>query len=223
MSKAVKWTIGGFLIVAIAVVIAVIMSVNSIVKSGIEQVGSELTGTPVTVNRVSISPLSGEGTISGFQVANPDDFTTESALIIEDFSIRLDVMSLFSDEILIHEITITEPAVTVEQKLSGNNINQIMSHLRNQPSGESSDSRMIIERFEMSDASVELYTELGGEQTATVEMGNILLTDLGRGGEMQAVKDVILRIAEEVSDKSLESAVRSGGEQVRDAIRDIFN
>ncbi|MDX1591074.1 MAG: hypothetical protein R3283_03870 [Balneolaceae bacterium] len=223
MSKAVKWTIGGFLIVAIAVVIAVIMSVNSIVKSGIEQVGSELTGTPVTVDRVSISPLSGEGTISGFQVANPDDFTTESALIIEDFSIRLDVMSLFSDEILIHEITITEPAVTVEQKLSGNNINQIMSHLRNQPSGESSDSRMIIERFEMSDASVELYTELGGEQTATVEMGNILLTDLGRGGEMQAVKDVILRIAEEVSDKSLESAVRSGGEQVRDAIRDIFN
>jgi hypothetical protein len=223
MGKIVKWVISGILIIGIAVVITLVMSVNSIVKSGIEQVGSDLTGTVVTVDHVTISPFSGEGTISGFRVSNPEGFTSESAVEIAEFSISLDVLSLFSDEIVVHKIMVTEPSVTVEQQLSGNNINRIMSHMRSQPSGESSESRLIIERFEMSDATVELYTEVGGERTVEVQMENILLTDLGRGGAQQAIEDVIQDIAEEVAEKSLMGAAQSGGQQIRNAIRDIFN
>lgn len=223
MGKTLKWGLGGLVIVLVAAVITLFMSVNLIVKSGIEDVGSEMTGTAVTVDRVSISPFSGTGQISGFRVANPDGFTRPNALEIEDFSIELDLFSLFSDEIEVHEIVITNPAVYVEQKIPENNINQIMSHMRDLTSGEASDASMVIDRFVMTDGSVELYTEIGGEQAARVEIEDIELTDLGGGGGSEAVEDVILQIAERVAGESLRGAARSGGEQIKDAIRDIFN
>lgn len=223
MSKTLKWGITGIVIILIAAVITLVMSVNVIVKSGIEDVGSEMTGTAVTVDRVSISPFSGSGIISGFRVANPDGFSRPNALEIEDFSIELDLFSLFSDEIVVHEIVITTPAVYVEQKMPENNINEIMSNMRDVSSYEASDASIVIERFVMTDGSAELYTEIGGEQTARVDINDIELTDLGRGGGRDAVEDVILEIAERVAGESLRSAARSGGEQIKDAIRDIFN
>lgn len=223
MSKSIKWLIGGIVIILIAGIIGLVMSVNSIVKSGIEDVGSEMTGTAVTVDRVSISPFSGKGQISGFRVANPDGFNRDYALEMEDFSIELDLFSLFSNEMIVHEIIVTTPAVYVEQKLPENNINEIMSHMRNFSSDETSGATLIIERFEMTGASAELYTEVGGERTATVQINDIELTDLGRGGGREAVEDVIREIAERVAEESLRGAARSGGEQIRDAIRDIFN
>ena len=44
---------------------------DSIVKSGIEVVGSNLLGTAVTVDSVSLSPLSGQGSISGCELRTP--------------------------------------------------------------------------------------------------------------------------------------------------------
>ena len=223
MGKTLKWGIAGIVIVLIAAIITLVMSVNLIVKSGIEDMGSKLTGTVVTVDRVSISPFSGSGRITGFKVSNPDGFTRPNALEIEDFSIELDLLSLFSDEILVHEIIITNPAVYVEQKMPENNINEIMSHMRDIPSGEASDASMVIERFVMTDGSAELYTGIGGEQTARVEINDIELTEIGRGGGREAVEDVILKIAERVAGESLRGAARSAGEQIQDAIRGIFN
>ncbi|PWN07301.1 AsmA family protein [Rhodohalobacter mucosus] len=223
MGKTLKWGLAGILILLIAAAITLIMSVNLIVKSGIEEVGSEMTGTAVTVERVSISPFSGSGQISGFRVANPDGFSQPDAMVIDDFSIELDLFSLFSDEIVIHEVLINGPSVYVEQKVPENNINEIMSHMRDVPSGEASDASIVIERFVMTGGSVELYTEIAGEQTARVEINDIELNDLGRGGGSQAAEDVIREIAERVAGESLRGAARSGGEQIRDAIRDIFN
>jgi len=44
---------------------------DSIVKSGIEVVGSNVLGTAVTADSVSLSPLSGQGSISGSELRTP--------------------------------------------------------------------------------------------------------------------------------------------------------
>ncbi|TVR31035.1 MAG: hypothetical protein EA390_06975 [Balneolaceae bacterium] len=118
-------------------------------KSGIEQTGSEVTGTPVTADRVSISPFSGKGEISGFRVANPGDYSNDYAFDVDDFQIELDIFSLFSDEIVIREIVISAPSIWVEQKLPENNIRTIMRHIQNMMPGEASDKAMVIERFRL--------------------------------------------------------------------------
>lgn len=207
----------------VIIVLVLLFSINSIVKSGIEEIGTEMTGTAVTVDHVLISPFSGKGKISGFRVANPDDYSRDYAIEVEDFSIELDIFSLFTNEIVVHEIIINSPSIFVEQKLPGNNINTILRHLRDIDTRETTDADMIIEYFLMTDGVADLYTEIGGERSARVEISSVELYDLGRGGGRNAVEDVIKEIAEKVGEEALKAAARSGGEQIRDAIRDLFD
>ncbi|SRR6056297_864519 len=223
MSKSIKYTLlilfliigGGFLTLT--------LTIDSIVSSGIEEIGTEMTGTAVTVDNVSISPFSGSGTIEGFRIANPDGYSQEHAVEIENFTIQLEPFTLFSDEIIINQITISDASVYVEQKLPENNIREIINHLNSLPEGEASDARLIIDLFVLENGSASLYTEVGGERSAQAEISKIELQDLGRADGTETVKSVIKQIADEVADESLQAAIESGGEQLRDTIRDLFN
>jgi hypothetical protein len=223
MLKGIKIILLGLLILIGAGFLAATFTIDSIVSSNIEQIGSEMTGTPVTVDGVSISPFSGSGTIQGFRVANPDGYSEDYALELEDFSIELEPFSLFSDEVVVNQITIRGASVYVEQKLPENNIREIMNHLNSLPDGEASDTRLVIEHFVLENGSADLYTQLGGERSASVNFSRIELRDLGRAGGQETVEAVIKQIAAEVSEESLRASIESGGEQIRDAIRDIFN
>ncbi|WP_340105110.1 DUF748 domain-containing protein [Rhodohalobacter sp. 8-1] len=223
MPKGIKYTLIGLLIIVGAGFLVLTFTIDSIVSSNIEQIGSEMTGTPVTVENVSISPFSGSGTIQGFRIANPDGYSQDHAVTIEDFSIELELFTLFSDEIIVNEIIISGASVYVEQKLPENNIREIMSHVNSVEEGEASDARLIIEHFVLENGTADLYTEVGGERSARVEISRIELNDLGRASGQQTAEAVIKQIAKEVAGESLEAAAGSGVEQLQDAIRDLFN
>jgi hypothetical protein len=223
MSKAIKYTILGLLLLIGAGFLTLTLTIDSIVSSSIEEIGSEMTGTAVTVDNVSISPFSGSGTIEGFRVANPDGYSQAHAVEIENFAIQLEPFTLFSSEIIINQITISDASVYVEQKLPENNIREIINHLNSLPEGEASDARLIIDLFVLENGSASLYTEVGGERSAQAEISRIELQDLGRADGTETVKSVIKQIADEVADESLQAAIESGGEQLRDTIRDLFN
>lgn len=223
MSKGFKYTLIGTFIVIVVGFLILTFTIDSIVKSNIEQIGSEMTGTQVTVESVSISPFSGTGTIHGFHVANPEGYGRDHAIEIDDLSIELELMSLFSDEVIVNEISITGPAVYVEQKLPENNIREIMNHVNSVSAGETSDARLIIEYFLLENGTADLYTEVGGERSAQVDISKIELRDLGRTDGQEAAEDVIKQIAGQVAEESLQAAIQSGGEQLKDALQDLFD
>lgn len=209
------------LVLAVTFVIAT-FSIDRMVKNSIETIGSEMTGTSVTVDRVSISPLSGNGTIYGFRVANPDDFGQEDAISIGEISISLDLWSIFSDEIVINELIVDSPSVYVEQQIPDNNLQLILTNVKNATPEQTSEKGMVIDYFVMRGGSAELYTEIGGERTANVEISEIELRDIGRGGVQKAVNEAIEEIVQDVVEQSLRAAAQSGTEQIRDAIRSLF-
>lgn len=223
MSKVLIYSLVSIICLLIVGFLIFTLTIDRLVKSGIEEVGTEMTGTEVWVASVSISAFSGRGTINGFHVANPEGFSREDALIIDEFFIELDLMTLFSDEIIVREITINAPAIFMEQKLPENNLQSILRHINETTSFEASDSELVIERFLMMDGIVELHSEVGGERTARFEISAIELHDLGRQEGRNAAEDVIQQITERIVEKAVEAAVRSGSEQLKDAIRDIFN
>lgn len=223
MGKGVTYILVILLGVVIAGLLLFNTSIDSMVKSGIEQTGSEMTGTAVTVESVSISPFSGKGTINGFRVANPAGYNNEYALEVEELSVELRVMSLFSDLLRVYTITMKSPSIYVEQKLPENNIREILQTINSKDSFETTDSEMIVEYFLMEDGRVDLYTEVGGERSARVEVSRIELNDLGTGDERRAVEQIVQQIAEEIGEEALRAAIRSGGEQLRDAVRDLFD
>lgn len=222
MAKGIKYAIGGVIILIIVGFLIFTLTIDSMVKSGIEDIGSEMTGTPVTVDNVSISAFSGRGEIAGFRVANPDGYSQDYAFEVDNFTIELDVWSLFSDVIHVKDITITGPFVYVEQKMPENNLRTILNSINESASeGTSSDTGLFIESFLMENGSADLYTEVGGERSARVEISQIELSDIGEGDD--AVEQVIQQIADRLVQQALQAAARSGTEQLRDAIEGLFD
>lgn len=221
MGKALKVGFIGLIVVIVIGFVALTLSIDSIVKSSIEDIGSEMTGTLVSVDGVSISPFSGQGTISEFRVANPDGYSEPYAVEIGELFIEIDVMSVFSDVVIVRQISVLSPMIYVEQQLPQNNIQEILNHVNSVDAFEASDSEMMIEYFVLEDGRVELYTEVGGERSATVEIETIEMHDIGDGRE--AVENIIQQIADEVGERVLRAAIQSGGEQIRDALRGLFN
>lgn len=221
MAKTFKYLIIGTVVIVAVAFIAITFTIDSIVKSGIEDIGTEMTGTSVTVENVSISPFSGSGTISGFRVANPEGYNQEYAMEVNDFSIELELMSMFSDRIIVNQLTVEGPAIYVEQKLPENNLREILSNINSVSSGETTDAELFIEHFTMQNGTADLYTEVGGERSAQVEISAIELNNLG--SDQEALESVIQQIAEQVAEAALQAAADSGVEQLKDAVRDIFN
>ena len=63
MSKKTLKLTAGFALVLLSLLLVITLSLDGMVKSGIERNGSELLQTRVTVDNVSISLFSGSGTI----------------------------------------------------------------------------------------------------------------------------------------------------------------
>lgn len=215
-----------FLLITVALVailfLIITFSLDRIVKSGIESFGSEMTGTPVRVESVSISPISGEGTISGFTIANPEDFEGESMLRIGELSISLDVMSLLSDEILIHEIIVRESGFYVEQTVGGNNVLQVMDNIDAMAESETSESTMVIERFYMENAEIYVGSTIGEDVEASYIIDSLEVRDIGREGDNRDTIQTIANLADKIADEVLSEAVKNGFERIRDAVRGLF-
>ena len=102
---------------------------DSIVKSGIEVVGSSMLGTAVTVENVSISPLNGQGSISGLRVENPEGFDSQYAFELESVLVNINVNSLLTDAAEVESITIMQPVITYETKITTDNIRTLLDNL----------------------------------------------------------------------------------------------
>lgn len=223
MNKSIKITLGLITGLVIIIFLVITFTLDSFVKSNIEKTGSELTGTSVIVGGVSISPFSGKGSIKNLHVANPDGFNEDYAFQADEISIELDVWSLLSDKIIIRRVSVSSPLVYIEQKLPENNLRTILSNIRAVSAGQTSDAEFILKHFLMTDGRADLYTEVGGERSATFQISKIELQNEGEGIGGSDVESAIQEIAEEIIRNALSAAAREGTEQLRDSIQEIFN
>lgn len=226
MNKGIKYSLAGLVGILLLAFVAFTFSLDYLVKSGIESTGTEMTGTKVTVENVSISPFSGTGTIEGLRVKNPEGFESEYAIVIQNFDVSLDVWSLLSDTVMVNEVVIGEPALSVIQKVPENNLRMLMNNMDQAMAGESSSTAMIIEHLLVKDGQVTVTPNIGGQQSATVRMGDIELENVGRQGSSstrQVIKQVSSRIINEALKSALSGQLDGLKDKARDAIKDIFN
>jgi hypothetical protein len=110
------------LIIGASVLLAVILggvfylfsSIDDIVKTVIERVGTQVTGVKVSVGSVAIRLSEGKAAIKGLTVANPPGFSANPAIKFGEIAVALDTASLNSNPIVIKEILIATPGVALE-------------------------------------------------------------------------------------------------------------
>ena len=122
-----------FLVLVVLVVVALVaafFSLNSLVKKGVETYGPKITGVDVRLDAAEISPFSGSGRLMKFFVGNPPGYKTASAFEVADAKLGVKIGSVLSDTIVVNEINIQSPEITLEGTLDGNNLSKILDNLK---------------------------------------------------------------------------------------------
>ena len=116
-------------VLVLAVLLIVFFSINIIVKKGVETVGPRLTKVEMRLDSADISPFSGSGKLSGLFVGNPQGFKTPSAITVGSVKVAVQVTSVLSHTIVIDQVNVQAPDITLEGSFSGNNLTTILNNL----------------------------------------------------------------------------------------------
>ena len=234
MKKLLKIAVIVVPVLIIAVLLVIFSSLNRIVKAGVETMGPKVTGTSVPLDKVGISPFSGQGALGGLRVANPEGFNTPNAFELGKVSVNVGLKSLLSDVIVIEEILIDAPEITFEGDLSGSNISKIRKNVEafssRAPAAEEAEpapekpakegKKVQINRFALKNGKVQLAATLVKGEVLSVPLPDIELTDIGKESGGATVADVVNQVFPAIY-KAITDAVLSSQELLKESIEAV--
>lgn len=205
--------IGGALFVLIVGgVVVMYMSLNSIIRSAVETYGPEVTKTEVKLGGVNVSPFTGSASLSNLLIGNPKGYKAPSAFKLGALRMSVDVGSLQSDKVVIHDIVITAPEITYEPGPGGNNLKVIQknatgfagggSKKAKGAQGEGGETKVIIDRLRVEKPRLNVRApQLKGE-TLILELPDVEMKDIGKQGDGASFGEVVELIMKDVNSKT---------------------
>jgi uncharacterized protein involved in outer membrane biogenesis len=233
--------IRGLLILFVLVVLVVggvvaylAMNLNELVRGGVERYGPQYTGSPVTLEEVDISLLSGAGELHGLVVGNPEGFEGEDPFRLGSVRIALDTSTLTQDVIVIREIFVEEAEINaILKSLRNSNLQAILDNVEaaapadEAPTAEEGEPlKVIIDRFSFTGGAASVTAAQAG--SARIEIPDIVLEGIGRKSNGETVGEALTQIISPVVgavvqagvDGQLESLVGGRLQQMQDRVRD---
>lgn len=234
------------LIIGASVLLAVILggvfylfsSIDDIVKTVIERVGTQVTGVKVSVGSVAIRLSEGKAAIKGLTVANPPGYSANPAIKFGEIAVTLDTASLNSNPIVIKEILVASPGVALEVLPTGaSNLDTLRHNIAgadqakpaasaDQPAkadaaktdgAKKSDKKVVIDRLAITGGQVDLALSglpavPGAPSTATTaKIGDIVLSDIGRAEGGATAVQVGQKVMDALIAGAIESSTKSDG------------
>lgn len=239
--------ITGIVLASILVLILVlILTLPFIIKAGIQTVGSSIAGVPITVNNISLNPITGSLEIRDLLVGNPKGYSTPHAFKLGKFHASLKPSSLLAHKIILTQIEIRSVELNYETSLLNNNISDIQANVNKSlgldKAGKPSDTAkpeepkaaagggkvLQIDSLELSDITVHV-TVKGSRAGVPLMAPPISLRDLGTGPDgitpAGVVNDVLASLltslgkllGADIAGKAIGDAASSAGKTVNDA------
>lgn len=201
------------LILVVALVILFHLFGSKAIKIGIELGGTHALKVPVTVGDVSLSILAGKADVKNLIVDNPPGYHNPRLLELGNAQIDLDMRSVLSQTINIDDILLENITVVLEQKGLTNNIQQILDGMSSQPSepqveeGKPS-KKLLIRNLQINEIAVKvkLLPWPGKEDTLTLKLKPITMTDLGTDDKMDMAKlssKILLAIVSGIAEQGM--------------------
>lgn len=227
MSGIVKFLLIGLLVVLLAgggAIFYLASNLNEIVRSGVESVGPQYTGTTVTLESVDLSILTGEGEIRGLAVGNPDGYEGEDAFRLAGVRIAIDTSTLLDDVVVIREVLVDGAEINaILRSLRNSNVQAILDNVETATGGSTPADeaaapgpQVVIDRLAVTGAAASV--KVGAAAPIRVGVPDIELTDVGRQGDRGAsVGQVLEEVIRPVIGAILQSAT-SG--RLQDVLRE---
>jgi len=157
---------------------------GGIVKAGVNKFGPSITQTKVQLDGASLSPLSGNGTLTGLAVGNPAGWSSANAFYLGKVHVSMEPFSVFKDHIVIDELVIEKPEFLYETKIVSSNINDLLKNIEKATGSKESEPKakngqpvkMVIKKLSIRDGKVTVGL---GPSAIPLPLPPIELTDLG--------------------------------------------
>ena len=233
MKTGSKVLVGSVLIIVIALAAAlyyVWSSLDSLVKTAIEEYGSQVTQTTVQVKQVKLQHTlaQGKGSIAGISVANPKGFSTPYAFTLGQIQTKIDIKTITQSPVVIDEIVVAAPQMFFEINNEAKaNFNVLKDNInRAKPASKQTETKtpeteikIIIRRLLIQDGKVEA-TVIPLDKQLSTRLSRIELHNLGgKGGSTPAeiakqVLDVVVdRTRAAVSELGIEQQLKDAADQ----------
>lgn len=226
------------LLIIIAIVVTVYLSLGSIIKEAVNTFVPPITQTNVTVSSIEISPLEGELKVKGLVVGNPKGFNTQTAFILDEIEVVIDMKTIFSDTIVIKKIEIDDAVVTVDVALTGTNLGAINDNINaylskpnaaTQPEQTKADSNkkkskkapktVIIKKLNISDSRLQIASSLTNAQAlVVVPLPDITMMDIGQKKEPMTFDKAFATVLSIFSQQSLRALANNTSALASDTI-----
>ena len=204
-------------------------NLDAIVKNAVEDVGSELTGTAVTLEGTTIDLVKGSATLRGLTIDNPGGYSSEYAFYLGQVTVALDLASLKTSVILLNEVVVKGSRLIAEQKGESSNLSDLLANVeanskqagtaqQEQPAEGATEARLALKRFEFANTEARLLAQ--GQEEKTIQVPDVRRKNIGnpeRGLTPEQLGDELLTaVLEEV-----EAAVADHiADLARDALED---
>lgn len=220
IKKTVFWVLG-----SIVFLVAMLLIFRDMyIPYAVTKAGSLILGTKVELKNFS-SSLTGKVDIQGLTVANPAGYHNPTAFELERVYVDMSALSIFSDEILIHEILVTGMKIDLESKLNRTNLGDIQKNVERllpkkdktstqensvNVSSKSENKKaksVVIEKLNINNNSLSFSNSLL-QLTINVKLIPISMTDIGKGQSItETLNEVLIRILS----SAFEACSKAGG------------
>lgn len=226
-------------VIILGILVFLYVSLNGLVKKGLEKYGPEATQCSVEVGAVRLIPYMGIGSISDLTVGNPEGYDTPTAIHIKKASIALEPSSLMEEKIIIRKIQFIAPEITFEGSTKKNNLTTIVDNINDyvEKIGLAKDDDTVekptplqIDDLLITNATVKLELPIFKGKTVDLKLKDIHLKDLGQGPEgitggevaSQALGVIIRQTTLAIPKKIAELGLK-GLDGIKDGVGGLFN
>ena len=227
--KALKTTliIVALLLVVLALgVVYLLRNLDDFVLGTIEDTGSRLTGTAVTLDSVELDLAAGSATLKGLVIDNPPGYGTDYAFALDTVKVDLDPASVTGSVLRLDEVAIAGARLNAEQKGTATNLSTILRSVR-AASGEEApptnpedptDVRLALQRFAFTGTQATLTTEQYGE--ASLRVPDVVRTGIGDPATGLTPAELARQLLEAVLKEAQGAVGAALADRAKDAAKD---
>lgn len=183
MKTAIK-LIGIAVLAIVVLAVILVLSLDSLIRKGVEAAGSHALGVEVKLKRAHLSILRGRLTFSGFEIANPEGFKADKLFEADRIAVAVRPADLLQDELTVEDIVLEGPAVTIEHSTTGINLSKILENIdtgepkAEEPAEEEEEKTYRIKMLRISGAKVTFSSFLTAKEPVTAPLPDIEMKDI---------------------------------------------
>jgi uncharacterized protein involved in outer membrane biogenesis len=205
----------------VGAVVTLTLTLDRVIQKGVETVGTRVAKVEVKLAGVSVSMLSGSGSIKGLSVGNPEGYKTPTAIAVGSSSIAIEPGSVLSDKAIVRSIRIEAPEIAFEVGPGGSNLQRIKANLPGGPASDESapaveskpGKKLQVDEVVITGGKVVLAAAILGGKLTEAPLPEIRLTNLGQGPEGITPGDLGARVLTAI----MEGAIQVSGDALAKA------